>query len=72
MLVKLYFHGKQEIEVPQNIKVVEDHGTQSIHVMDGPRKRFYGKVLTVMGEKDAIDEWLKDNHEVYVDHQYER
>lgn len=72
MLVKLYFHGKNEVECPKNVQLVQDHGVQSIHLMDGPRKRFYGKVLTVKGEKEAIDEWVKENPEVYVDHQFER
>lgn len=75
LLVKLYFHGKQElseIEVPKTVEVVQDHGVQSIFVMDGPRKRFYGKVLTIKGEKITVDEWLKNNNEVYVDSYYER
>lgn len=72
MLVKLYFHGKDSVELPKGVALVENHGTQSIHVMDGPRKRFYGVVLTVQGDKAVIDEWLKDNNEVYVDFQHDR
>jgi hypothetical protein len=67
-MVKLHFHRRQEVELPKNITLVEDHGVQSIYVMDGPRKRFYGRVLTVKAETKAeIDEWLKNDSEVYID-----
>lgn len=66
--VKLFFHRRQEVTVPQNIQVVQDHGVYSVHVMDGPRKRFYGKVITVKAETKAeVDAWLEGDQEVYVD-----
>jgi hypothetical protein len=67
--VKLFFHRRtKEIELPKNIGLVEDHGVQSIHLMDGPRKHFYGRVITVKAETKAeVDEWLKGDEEVFTD-----
>lgn len=67
--VKLFFHRRtNEIEMPKNIFMVEDHGVQSIHLMDGPRKRFYGRVITVKAESKAeIDAWLEGDSEVFTD-----
>lgn len=67
--VKLYFHRQtNEIEMPKNIQLVEDQGVRSIHLMDGPRKHFYGRVITVKAETKAeVDEWLKDKGDVFTD-----
>ena len=67
--VKLFFHRRtNEIEMPKNITLVEDHGVQSIHMMDGPRKRFYGRIITVKAETKAeVDSWLEGDSEVFTD-----
>lgn len=67
--VKLHFYRRtEEIQLPKNVWLVEDHGVQSIYVMDGPRKRFYGRVITVKAETKAdVDKWLEGDFEVFTD-----
>lgn len=67
--VRLYFHRRtNEIELPKNISLVDDEGVRSIYLMDGPVKRFYGRVITVKAETKAdVDAWLEGDTQVFMD-----
>lgn len=64
--IKLYFNnGLNSIDIPEKVQIIQDHGVIFTCLVNGPKKRIYGKVLTVRANQEVLDNWLKDK-EVYV------